>query len=290
MFGAQVFGEGPFAAPLPPWRAVLAAEGQASLVARGAGVGGSVAGGVATGMLAVAALAAVNVTVQSSALGALAIDGDAVTSVGEVPPVIPAPMLGLAPLAASHEADQLEAELKAIFMQVFEGNLRPLERFINALGMPQHGPIDLVEQAIASEGLAIYSVAASGGAGSYLLRSWRAHNPKRGLHLLKAYLQLMWPNVWTVSQMWQQNGLPYPTALSPVDGGNHFLTSRVHVSLPSRATTGADLQAISSGLRAALPARMVLNLSVTTEEAFDMGLAAAAYRGMVTRSYEGNFK
>lgn len=197
----------------------------------------------------------------------------------------------LQPLMASHEADQLESELKALFADLFKANVRPDERYVNVLGMPQHGVRTLIEQSLAADGLSIYRGADNAaGAGAYLLRAWRARNPKRGLHLLKTYLQLLWPNVWTADQMWQGKSEPYPTALVPEDGGDHYLTSRVHVTLPAKVTTGGDVNAISSGLRASLPARMVMNFAIVSSEEFEVGVANLFYAGTVAQSYEGTFK
>lgn len=199
-----------------------------------------------------------------------------------------APMM--LPLIESHEADQLESELKALFLKLFETHIRPDERYVNALGMPQHGLRDLIEQSLAADGLSIYRGADNAaGAGAYLLRAWRARNPKRGLALLHTYLQLLWPNVWTADQMWQRKDAPYPSALVPQDGGNHFLTSRVHVTLPAKVTTGGDVNAISSGLRASLPARMVMNFAIVSSEEFGLGVANLFFGGTVARSYEGSF-
>lgn len=207
----------------------------------------------------------------------------------DIPLLDPQPP-ALLPLAYSHEADEVEAELKAIFMLLFETYIRQDERYANVLGMPQLGPRALVEQSLASDGLSIYRGAtAAAGAGSYLLRSWRSFNPKRGKHLLETYLQLLWPNVWVADQMWQDKAQAYPDALSSTDGGNHFLTSRINVSLPSSATTGGDVSAISAGLRAALPARMVLNLAITAEEEFETGIACAFEIGIYAQAFEGAF-
>lgn len=206
------------------------------------------------------------------------------------PPIFDPQPPALLPLVYSAEADAIEAELKELFILLFEANLREGERFVNTLGMPHLGTATQIEQSLAADGLSIYrGAAAAGGAGAYLLRSWRAHNPKRGLALLKTYLQLLWPNVWTAVQMWQDKSVAYPDGLVEEDAGNHFLTSRVHVTLPSRSTSGGDVSAISAGLRASLPARMLLQLTITTEEEFSMGIAMAYRGGIVVQGYEGSF-
>lgn len=192
------------------------------------------------------------------------------------------------PLVGSHEADDLERELKGLFIYLFETLIRSDERYANVLGMPHHGPRELIEASLAADGLSIYRGAeAASGAGAYLLRAWRAHNPKRGLALLKTYLQLLWPNVWKADQMWQDKDEDYPTALVPADGGNHFLTSRVNVALPARVTSGGDLYSIQAGLRASLPARMVMELAIESEENIGIGIANTFYSGVVMQSYEG---
>lgn len=193
----------------------------------------------------------------------------------------------LLPLYYSHVADQLEHELKQIFMRLFDAYIRSDERYVNALGTPHLGVRELVEQSLAADGLSIYRGAA--GPGAYLLRAWRAHNPKRGLHLLKSYLQLLWPNVWKATQMWQDKAEAYPDGLVEEDEGDHFLTSRVHVTLPARSTSGADVNAISAGLKGSVPARVFLQLSIVADESFSLGVASIFECGVVGRHYEGNF-
>lgn len=229
-------------------------------------------------------------TVTSSPAFSLAMASDIVAKATEDPPFIKAQSPELAPLQQSYEADSLERELKQIVMGLFEDHLRDGERYVNALGMPQLGARELVEAALAGNGIPIHrgaSVAES--AGAYLLRAWLSRNPKRGLHMLKHMLQMLWPNAATVNQMWQDKAAAYPTALVDADGGNHYLTSRVQVSLPARVTTGSDVAAIQSGLKACLPARMMLTLTIEEQAAFDFGLTNVYYQGCVAQSYTGSF-
>jgi hypothetical protein len=212
--------------------------------------------------------------------------------VSDIIPIFTASQPELLPLQHSHDATDLETELKELFILMFETYIRPDERHVNVLGMPQHGSRELIDQSLASDGLSIYRGAnVENGSGAYLLRAWRAMNPKRGMRLLETYLQLLWPNVWTANQMWQDKDVltPYPTALVEQDGGDHFLTSRVNVTLPSRVTAGGDVNAIRTGLRAALPARMVMNLAIVSEDNFAIGLVLTGYAGAVSQSYEGSF-
>lgn len=198
----------------------------------------------------------------------------------------------LMPLQRSWEVNDVERELKALFKFLFDTYVRPDERYVNLLGTPHLGSYELLHSSLAADGLSIYQGGVSGmDTGIYLLRAWRAHNPKRGLHLLKTYLQLQWPNVWKCVQMWQDKAQAYPTALSETDGGNHFLTSRVHVSLPARVTNGSDLNSVQYGLRSTLPARFVLNFTIEQEETVkEVYVASTVWRGFVSGSFKGTVK
>jgi hypothetical protein len=192
----------------------------------------------------------------------------------------------LAPLRNSHEATQLEAELKLLFIHLFNQYVRPQERETNTAGTPHLGPFVQVERAVKSEGLSLFRKA-DDGAMRYLFRSWRARNPKRGLHMLQAYLQLLWPNAITMTQMWAPKTGTYPLALVEADGGNHFLTSRVNVKVSSGSSDGSDIDKIGSSLRSVLPARIMLNIALNQAAESEISLASGAH-GSVVQYFEGN--
>lgn len=202
-------------------------------------------------------------------------------------PLTPQDEVGLAPLQNSHEADGLEAELKALFKLMFDGQIRPAERTINTVGTPHIGPFDQVERAVKSEGLALQR---RGGedAMRYLFRAWRARNPKRGLHMLRAYLQVLWPNGWTMDQMWQDKAQPYPL-LTKTNEGNHFLTSRVNVQISSAISDGSDVAAAAPSLRSVLAARFLLNVSLKQQSEAPLDIATAYYAGALVQSFTGDF-
>jgi hypothetical protein len=193
----------------------------------------------------------------------------------------------LAPLRESHEADTLETELKALFLQQFATYVRPQERETNTAGTPHIGPFVQVERAVKSEGLALVRKS-DDGAMRYLFRAWRANNPKRGLGMLRAYLQLLWPNSFTITQMWAQKLTTYPTVLASEDGGNHYLTSRVNVEISSGSSDGVEVAQLAPSLRSVLPARIVLNISLLQQSQIDVGMTPAAYGGAV-EYFEGSF-
>jgi hypothetical protein len=154
-------------------------------------------------------------------------------------------------------------------MDAFRDFLRSLEREIGVYGAPHLGGFDQVERWVKADGLAM----ARGGsqdAMRYLFKAWRARNPKRGLHFLRTYLQLLWPNAWAVDQLWQKKSQPYGQALYGREellargviniDDDHFLTSRLNVDVAAQEGTGAELLQVSRSLRYVCPAKYVVNL------------------------------
>ena len=171
----------------------------------------------------------------------------------------------LAPLVNSAAYDEVEAELKQVFLDLFATYLRSTERDLNVVGVAHLGSLDLLEKMIKQDGLAVFGDDTY--AVQYLYRSWHARNPKRGMIFLKTYLQLIWPGGWIVEQMWQDKRQPYPTALvarsSITDADpttNYFLTSRVVVSISDDAESGINIPRVEPALRSVLAARFLLEI------------------------------
>lgn len=204
-------------------------------------------------------------------------------------PITTTAPLELSPLRESHEADQLEAELKALFLDMFEQFVRPAEAATRTLAIPQFGPADQFERAVKADGLALRH-GASDKAMRYIYRAWRAGNPKRGTHMLRTYLQLMWPNAWTIDQMWAKNLTPYPTELATADGGDHYLTSRIKVQIAAGASDGADVAEVAPTLRSVLPARMMLNVSILSRSEIGVATATGYYAGAQVQYFTGAFE
>lgn len=106
----------------------------------------------------------------------------------------------LQPLQQSFEYDQLESELKQVFLNVFESMIRPRERQLNLYGMQHLGDSDLIERALKDSGLAI--VRRDLTRSSFLLKAARSRNPRRGMIFLRQYLQATWPNAWKAEALW----------------------------------------------------------------------------------------
>lgn len=202
-------------------------------------------------------------------------------------PTQPTPQLE--PLANSNAVDDYEAQIKALFIAVFEAMLRPAERRINVFGAPHLGDFELVERNIKRDGLSLYR-GADEGAMRYLYKAWRSRNPRRGLAFTRCYLQLLFPNNWDLHQLWQDKSQPYPTKLQETDGGNHFLTSRIRIEIGSAQNTAAVI-AVVSALRSTLPARILAVISIRAD---DIGTttagAANGCAGLLVADYGGTIR
>lgn len=174
----------------------------------------------------------------------------------------------LYPLRASYEADAVESDLKQIFLDLFDDHLRVPERDINVYGMAHLGSFSLIERVVTGEGLALYRKADE-FAMRYLYRAWRARNPKRGLHFLRTYLQLLWPDGNHCEQLWHSKNLPYPTGLTQramipdTDPSERFfLTSRISVEIDEPGEQGSGLLRVLPALRSVVAARFILVISL----------------------------
>ena len=167
------------------------------------------------------------------------------------------PDLPLKPLQNSWDASQLEAELKALFIKLYDDHLRELADEINVYGAPHLGGIDLLEKVVTSEGLAILRDEDVDKM-QYLSKSWRHLNPERGLHFLRTYLRVLFGEGHIVEQLWQKKSEPYPTATksraeieaAAESMADYFLTSRVRVDLDTLLLTELVKKAILTSLAA----------------------------------------
>lgn len=175
----------------------------------------------------------------------------------------------LEPVTAFHEAGELEAQLKALTADVVREHMRAGERDLNVYGAPHLGSFDLVERWVKSDGLAM-TRGDSKDAMRYLYNAWRARNPKRGLHFLRTYLQLLWPQAWEIDQLWQKKSEPYPSALYTKDqlsslgvsdpSADYFLTSRLNVDVAADTETGDGVLQVLQSLRHVAGAKFHLGL------------------------------
>jgi hypothetical protein len=172
----------------------------------------------------------------------------------------------LTPLAESHECSDYERDLKQMFMVLFETMLRIKFNQINTYGISHVADFDVIERFTKHEGIAAFRVNGKEENIRALFRGWKSQNPRRGTAFLKFYLQLFFPNQWSVEQLYQNALAVYPNDLSPVKRPNDFKTSRVLVKIAAKSANDAMvLTMIMPSLRSVIPARLVALIRLLNE-------------------------
>lgn len=191
----------------------------------------------------------------------------------------------LEPLRQSFDADEQDLAVKQAFLQLTEELIRKDERMVNVYGAPYLGDYELKARFSKQNGFAIINK--SDVSMHYLFKAWRYRNRMRGLHLLRTYLQLIFPNKWVANQMWQDKDAPYPTKLATESKktDSYFLTNRVHVSIDAEVTSSEILK-FAPSIRTTLAARYLIRMYLlrhfeNTHQYGGLGIA----NGMTTRGY-----
>ncbi|MDR0996658.1 MAG: hypothetical protein LBL69_03225, partial [Zoogloeaceae bacterium] len=124
----------------------------------------------------------------------------------------------LLPLEKSYAENDIEAGLKALFLDLFERLLAPDVFDVNVSGAEHLGSFESVRKAINADGLVLIQGDREEEATRYLYRAWKSGNGQgRGLHFLRTYLQMLFPNQCEVEQLWHDKVNPYPTAARPLN-------------------------------------------------------------------------
>lgn len=175
----------------------------------------------------------------------------------------------LEPVKYFHEASELETQLKQMSLDIFREHIRTDERDLNVYGVPHLGSFDLIERWVKADGLSMIR-GDDQAAMRYLFNAWKARNPKRGLHFLRTYLQLIWPESWDVDQLWQKKSAPYPTALFTKSellslgvtdpSVDYFMTSRINVDVAADTGSGDGVLQVLQSLRSVCGAKFYLGL------------------------------
>lgn len=164
----------------------------------------------------------------------------------------------LLPLQESFDRYQYEAELKALFLQLYEDNLKALADEINTYGMAHNGPFSLIERLVTADGLSVLRQGDEAGM-RYLWNAWKHLNPERGLHFIKTYLQTMVGDAHQLNQMWQKKTEPYPTYLRSAGEINYssehtfddfFLTSRIVADIDTDIVPDRVVQSLKTAAAA----------------------------------------
>lgn len=175
----------------------------------------------------------------------------------------------LAALSQSFTANEKEKQLRDLFIAVFRQYLASQAFDLNVSGCAHLGSFDFVRKTVNADGLTILQGDREEAATRYLYRAWQARDTNgRGLHFLRTYLQLLFPNQCRVAQLWQDKEKPYATEMHSVlevdENGNQWtpdperfwLTSRIEIALDLSIET-RSITTLANIFRSIVPARLV---------------------------------
>jgi len=165
----------------------------------------------------------------------------------------------LAPLAHSYAENVVEADLKRLFLDLFHTHLAADTFDVNVLGAAHLGSFDLVRHAVNIDGLTLLAVDQEEAATRFLYRAWKSGNVQgRGLHFLRTYLQILFPNIGEAIQLWQGKDTPYPTDLREQEEPDTFLTSRIRILIYAFPKP-EFVRVVESCMMHVIPARFVVS-------------------------------
>lgn len=167
----------------------------------------------------------------------------------------------LTPLRLSHEDDDVEADLKSIFLDLFDAKIADAFFDCNVLGSAHLGSFDLVRKIVNSDGLSLVDGDFLESATRYLYRAWNSgNNQGRGARFLKTYLQLLFQQEPEIYQLWQAKSATYPNVLYEHERNDCFLTSRIRIYLADLPELEI-IARIYQSVRSVVPARLVASLA-----------------------------
>jgi len=179
----------------------------------------------------------------------------------------------MAALVRSFEFNEIEADLKRLFLSLVHSRLSDRMRDVNVLGIAHLGSFDLVRRFVNSDGLTLLRGDNSDeNAIRYLYRSWMSREKQgRGLNFLRTYIRLLHPRTAAVYQLWHDKIQAYPDGIIE-DESFHgseeaYLTSRVMVDVDIQGMNTTDPAILKSLISQIIPARLVpvIRLSINTQ-------------------------
>jgi len=184
----------------------------------------------------------------------------------------------LVPLQNSHATDDIEAGLYQLALDLFKQFENPTFNAINA-GAGHLGTADFVKRSMNRDGLTMLASEREDQLMRYLYRAWKASDQQgRGLHFLRTYLQMLYPNEWELWHFQQPKAMPYPTFLEPWEAGSEvkdgfFLTSRISVKIDGNNRNAPLLGNFIPILQSVIPARLLVDFSTFKQATAKVELA-----------------
>lgn len=169
------------------------------------------------------------------------------------------------PLLQTGQVGVVEEQLAQLFAKLYADELAELDNEINVYGAPHLGSLALIRRLLTQDGLVVLNPDDDTRL-RYLFKAWRYGNPRRGLHFLRKYLQILFGSAFDVEQLWHKESNVYPRDcrtpeeidLLGEELEDYFLTSRVRVDLGTSQVPERVLRALVS----TVSARIVLEIRI----------------------------
>lgn len=195
--------------------------------------------------------------------------------------------MDLIALQRSAVADDVEAEFKALFLQLYKDRVDPGVNELALYGMPHLGSIGIIERYVSGDGLAVLRTTTVEQI-RHLFHAWRYNNPQRGTAFLAAYLNVLFGPVYTISQLWCHKDGTYPVdcldqheiEAAGGDLEDYYLTSRLRVDIETEIVPERILRAA----RTAVAAKFVLELRAARRTLSTYRIGIVAYSVTVCRT------
>lgn len=202
-------------------------------------------------------------------------------------------------LQNSYTNNDLEREIKELFIDLFKTHLG--EESFNAfvLGAQHLGSYSLVQKSINEDGLVLINSDIIEATTRYLYRTWKSGDvQKRGIHITRMYLRLLFGDHAEVSQLQQpiEQEYPAPYFLEEYDPEiglkeGYFLTSRINLDVDFSLSDKPVKQVVNS-IQSVIPAKFVPELrfiNVSTE--VDLAINCIQFGGFTVNIYaEGELR
>ena len=184
--------------------------------------------------------------------------------------------------------DDTEADIKAIFIAVFNEIFKEKIQDIHHYGMPHLGSPIVVERFSKQDGLAVIRRPQSS---DLIMRviyaNWRSLASKRGLAFLEFILQMLWANQWQIVRLYHSIARKdeYPKHVVETDLPENFLTSRIFVLLDANIDVN-ELRQLTPTLQRLVPANILPTVGVRMQiKDSKMYVASAMKPYMVARFF-----
>lgn len=156
----------------------------------------------------------------------------------------------------------LETAMAKAFKQVFAEEFQKRIQDILDYGAPHLGSRTVVERFTKQDGLVVLRrPQTSDTLMRVIYANWSSMANKRGLGFLEFVLRMLWTDQWQIKRMWHpiNTYTNYPQFLVDEEKPNHFLTSRIRISIDESVDL-LEIIELSPILRKLVPANIVVKV------------------------------